>query len=106
MCRIWVQGVPAAKQPAPTDCPTAMRNSPPNGRVIFGPSKDSSRSGGVSQLLRSKSLPLPAALAGARGGAPPVAPPRAGGGSARRDSAVRRDSSGRRDSTVRRDSTG
>jgi hypothetical protein len=36
MCRIWVEGVPAAQQPAPTDCPTAIRNKPSNGRVIFG----------------------------------------------------------------------
>ena len=36
MCRIWLDGVPAGQQPAPTDCPTAVRNRPPNGRVIFG----------------------------------------------------------------------
>lgn len=36
MCRIWLDGVPAGQQPAPTDCATAVRNRPPNGRVIFG----------------------------------------------------------------------
>lgn len=36
MCRIWLDGVPAGQQPAPTDCPTAVRNRPSNGRVIFG----------------------------------------------------------------------
>jgi hypothetical protein len=36
MCRIWIDGVPAAQQPAPTDCPTALKNKPSNGRVIFG----------------------------------------------------------------------
>src|SRR5439155_10103640 len=36
MCRIWLDDVPAAQQPAPTDCPTAVRNRPPKGRVIFG----------------------------------------------------------------------
>lgn len=36
MCRIWIDGVPAAQQPAPTDCPTAVRNRPEHGRVIFG----------------------------------------------------------------------
>ncbi len=36
MCRIWIEGVPADKQPAPTDCATAVKNKPRNGRVIFG----------------------------------------------------------------------
>lgn len=36
MCRIWIEGVPASQQPAPTDCNTAVRNRPVNGTVIFG----------------------------------------------------------------------
>ncbi len=36
MCRIWLDKVPPKQQPAPTDCPTAVRNRPPNGRVLFG----------------------------------------------------------------------
>jgi hypothetical protein len=36
MCRIWLDGVPAAQQPAATDCQTAIKNRPANGRVIFG----------------------------------------------------------------------
>ena len=36
MCRVWVDGVPPGQQPAPTDCRTAIRNRPRNGRVIFG----------------------------------------------------------------------
>jgi hypothetical protein len=36
MCRIWLSKVPPKQQPAPTDCPTAVRNRPPNGRVLFG----------------------------------------------------------------------
>ena len=36
MCRIWLNGVPPAQQPAPTDCATAVKNRPQNGRVIFG----------------------------------------------------------------------
>lgn len=35
MCRVWVNNVPARQQPAPTDCANAIRNRPPNGRVIF-----------------------------------------------------------------------
>ena len=36
MCRIWLDRVPPRQQPAPTTCPQAVRNRPPNGRVIFG----------------------------------------------------------------------
>ena len=36
MCRIWLDGVPAARQPAPTDCASALRNRPAKGQVIFG----------------------------------------------------------------------
>lgn len=36
MCRIWLNDVPASQQPAATDCATAVRNRPQNGRVIFG----------------------------------------------------------------------
>ena len=36
MCRIWLENVPAAQQPAPTDCASAVRNRPAKGRVIFG----------------------------------------------------------------------
>jgi nucleoid-associated protein YgaU len=35
MCRIWLDGVPAERQPAPTDCATAVRNRPTNARVVF-----------------------------------------------------------------------
>jgi hypothetical protein len=38
MCRVWLPGVPPGKQPAPTDCATAVRNRPANGRIIFGDS--------------------------------------------------------------------
>ncbi len=40
MCRIWLDGVRADSQPAPTDCANAMRNRPPNARVIFGKQGD------------------------------------------------------------------
>jgi hypothetical protein len=36
MCRIWINQVPAAQQPAPTDCASAVRNRPSNGKVLFG----------------------------------------------------------------------
>lgn len=41
MCRVWLDGVPPGQQPAPTDCATAVRNRPKNGRVIFGEPADS-----------------------------------------------------------------
>src|SRR5882672_3980007 len=36
MCRIWIDGVSADRQPAPTDCATARARVPRNGRVIYG----------------------------------------------------------------------
>jgi len=36
MCRIWINGVPASQQPAPSDCASAVRNRPANGKVLFG----------------------------------------------------------------------
>jgi len=35
MCRIWLENVPPAQQPAPTDCASAARNLPRNGRLIY-----------------------------------------------------------------------
>lgn len=49
MCRIWLDNVPPAQQPAPTDCASAIRNRPSNGRVIFpddgGRGRDEVRAG-------------------------------------------------------------
>jgi hypothetical protein len=36
MCRIWLNDVPPGQQPAPTDCASAVRNRPANGKVLFG----------------------------------------------------------------------
>jgi hypothetical protein len=36
ICRVWIDGVPAEKQREPTDCETARRTVPPNGRVLRG----------------------------------------------------------------------
>src|SRR5215207_6431363 len=36
MCRIWLDNVPPTQQPAPTDCASAARNLPRNGRLVYG----------------------------------------------------------------------
>ena len=36
MCRVWLDKVPAASQPAATSCAKAIQMRPPNGHVIFG----------------------------------------------------------------------
>lgn len=38
MCRVWLNGVFPAQQPAPTSCPEARANLRPNSRLIYGPS--------------------------------------------------------------------
>jgi hypothetical protein len=45
MCRIWINGVPASQQPAPTDCASAVRNRPANGKVLFGDDAPKSKKG-------------------------------------------------------------
>jgi hypothetical protein len=42
MCRVWVQGVPPAQQPAPTECAKAVRVRSPNSQVVFGSSSPGS----------------------------------------------------------------
>ena len=37
LCRLWIRGVPASQQPAPTDCASVIRNRPSNAAVVFGP---------------------------------------------------------------------
>lgn len=54
MCRIWVDNVPAARQPAPTDCTTAIRNRPPNARVVFGPRRTNDSKGARPDTIKRK----------------------------------------------------
>jgi hypothetical protein len=44
LCRVWLGGVPASQQPAPTDCASAIRNRPTNAAVVFGPKRRSESS--------------------------------------------------------------
>lgn len=50
MCRIWLDAVPAAQQPAPTECSIAVRNKPPNGKVVYGPKKGAASSKAIENL--------------------------------------------------------
>jgi len=54
MCRIWINEVPAGQQPAPTDCASAVRNRPANGKVLFG---DDPPKGTKTKTDKSKSSP-------------------------------------------------
>jgi hypothetical protein len=54
MCRIWINQVPAGQQPAPTDCASAVRNRPANGRVLFG---DQPPKGKKTKTEKGKSSP-------------------------------------------------
>jgi len=70
MCRIWIDNVPAAQQPAATDCTTAVKNRPANGRVIFGDDfADTNKSNG-------KPLKLPPGVKGFTSVKPAPPPPK------------------------------
>ena len=67
MCRIWLDGVPADKQPAATDCATALRNKPATGQVVFPapePTKPIQNSAlwQRSLVLPGSTMPPPACL--------------------------------------------
>ena len=36
MCQVWIDGIPADRQPAATDCASARRNQPRNSRIVYG----------------------------------------------------------------------
>lgn len=54
MCRIWLNDVPPGQQPAPTDCVSAVRNRPANGKVLFGDDPQKTKKG---KSDKSKSSP-------------------------------------------------
>src|SRR5207247_11427198 len=69
MCRVWLNGVPAAQQPAPTDCASAVKNHPANSRVIFGDDVADSAKGSAKGKL-------PPSARGFTGVKPPAVLPR------------------------------
>lgn len=58
MCRIWLDGVPPGRQPAPTDCASALRNRPAKGEVIFGDDFAHPDSGNEADDARAANSPL------------------------------------------------
>jgi hypothetical protein len=67
MCRVWIDGVPPAQQPAPTDCPTAIQKKPANGRVIYGKEK--------GKEAATEKLPIKGFTKPATTKKPPLIPP-------------------------------
>jgi hypothetical protein len=61
MCRIWIDGVPPAHQPAPTDCATAIRKRPLNARVVFGSDAPASQRNFTPAQPKQSSFQSPAA---------------------------------------------
>jgi hypothetical protein len=55
MCRIWIDGLPPAQQPEPTDCATAVRERPAGSRVIFGDRRSDGDEDRVRRGKREKS---------------------------------------------------
>ena len=78
MCRIWLPNVPASKQAAPTDCPTAVRNRPSNARVIFGdpvPSRGSAKPGPIPAVIALPLVPADPPSKKKKAPPPPKTPP-------------------------------
>jgi hypothetical protein len=69
MCRVWVDGVPPAQQPAPTDCPTASLKRPANSRVIYG--DDAGKKKGVKAELPIKGFAPPVKKGAVEAAMPP-----------------------------------
>ena len=57
MCRVWLEKVPANQQPAPTDCASAIRNRPPNARVIFSEDSEKRAADPKSESKRNEKKP-------------------------------------------------
>jgi hypothetical protein len=81
-CRIWMENVSPAQQPAPTDCQTALRQKPANGTVVFGPPLRTKEPGAFEPRVPARGADTTAAR-----------------GTGRADSTARRET-GRRDSTA------
>ena len=72
MCRVWLDGVPATQQPAPTDCSTATKRKPANARVIFGEDPQSNSNARSSQFPAKGLAPIPVKKNPVNAAVPPV----------------------------------
>jgi hypothetical protein len=61
LCRLWIDGVPASQQPAPTDCAIAIKNRPANATVVFGPQRRTT--GNELGFTRGSGMPMVRQLA-------------------------------------------
>ena len=77
MCRVWLDGVPANQQPAVTDCASAVRSRPANGRVLFGDDYVSDRPAAGSGSVPGLG-PGTSGVSGPGSAPPPQPPPSAG----------------------------
>lgn len=62
LCRVWLDGVPASQQPAPTDCASAIKNRPAGAAVVFGPNAAKRRDdvNDLETFPRAMQSPIPA----------------------------------------------
>jgi len=72
MCRVWLDGVPAAQQPAPTDCSTATQRKPANARVIFGEDPRRTTNARSSRLPVKGLAPVPVKKSPVNAAIPPI----------------------------------
>ena len=57
MCRVWINGVQPARQPAPTTCPVAIKNMQANARLLYGPDPNTKKAPGTVNVTTSKLAP-------------------------------------------------
>ena len=72
MCRVWLEGVPATQQPAPTDCSSATQRKPASARVIYGEDPKGSASARSGQLPVKGLAPMPVKKSPVNAAVPPV----------------------------------
>jgi hypothetical protein len=58
MCRVWIEGVPPGRQPAPTSCAVAARWLPVNGRMVYGPAIYNNDRLYQEQIIRERELQI------------------------------------------------